>query len=149
MSQVYLVNFVFRNMPSSTRATISLLELKRMSNRFYYVKHYEFSFASSSGTVQCAASSFHLARASQPLCHHHNHKLRRSSSSPPPLLFFHSPSPFPSATQTDRHPIFRLSRRRRRNHNTRVVAQCVYDARTFRAAAAAAAFPLDIELRQR
>lgn len=50
MSQVYLVNFVFRNMPSSTRATISLLELKRMSNRFHYVKHYEFSFA----RLQCA-----------------------------------------------------------------------------------------------
>ena len=104
-----------------------------------------FHLQGSSVPLQCAASSFQLARAFQPLCHHHNHKLRRSSSSP--LLFFHSPSPFPSATQTDTQSFVFPVVAAVTATLARVVAQCVYDARTFRAAAAA--FPLDIELRQR
>ena len=55
---------------------------------------------------QCIATPLPFNLPAHPnhyICHHHNHKLRRSSSSSP-FLFFHSPSPFPSATQTDSHP---------------------------------------------
>ena len=55
--------------------------------------------------LQCAASSFQLARASQPLCHHHNHKLLRSSSSSSILLLHSHPPHRQTDTQSFVFPV--------------------------------------------
>ena len=98
-------------------------------------------------TVHCLF--FPTCSLSRPTAHpNHNHKLHVCS--PPLLLSLLSLSPFP-IRPTDRHSqtdtqsfVFPVAPTT--TTTALALAQCVYDVRTFRARAA---FPLDIELRQR